>query len=187
MKGESKMKQHLIKNKRQFECGKKRKKGMPTAFISDGELFNSDCEPIDSDNSDIVCLHCLKKADPDMYFNLSMKSKGIIPLPYKPSPITDWKYLLPEKTYTEIQSELSKAFENDPLLNNDVNQEASFISFEDEVSLVRGFGNQWMIITEIDKRTESITDWIDLDAAINEINDLLGKSFDMEYIQSLLN
>jgi hypothetical protein len=58
--------------------------------------------------------------------------------------------------------------------NPNVNTEDAFIRFDNELAMVRGFGNNWMVVLNSNGITESITEWIPFKNALAEVVSLGG-------------
>ena len=128
--------------------------------------------------------------------NKALKSKNVIQLPFVPVPvkpialIEDKEYRNMDKKAKIIKSSKSikpkkqsiKPVEEKPIelteivsVNMNDEMEDSFIQYNEGLAMVRGFGNQWMIVLQ-DKTngTESLTDWINYNEAVAMINDLIA-------------
>lgn len=124
--------------------------------------------------------------------NKALKAKNVIQLPYVPIPQKpialiadqDWRSLDKKAKVIAKPKKQSLKKKNEPIELKEIvsidikpndDTEESFIGFSDGLAMVRGFGNQWMVVLNDGLNgTESMTDWVNRNEAEAIIKDLLA-------------
>ena len=127
--------------------------------------------------------------------NKAKKLSNVIQLPFVPVPvkpialIEDKEYRNMDKKAKVIKKSIvkkpfkgtltkknEKPIELTEIVSIGMNDgmEDSFIQYSDGLAMVRGFGNQWMVVLNDKGFTESMTDWINRNEAEAMIKDLIA-------------